>query len=382
MRSPEEFLNPKIAKFTPYSLNSGVDLSKIKIRLDANETFSSLPYFLLEEIRGLLREVDFNRYPDPNASALIQKFADYLKAGEDADVDAANIVAGNGSDELLNVIINLFLSKGDKMLVFEPDFSMYAFYGDIIEAQVVRVQKRKTDLKIDWKKAGDLIKGGDIKLAVFSNPCNPTGQLEAKDDVRRFIELARDNGAVVILDEVYMDFCEGRESFLKHNGFLEYPNVFIIKSLSKSIGLASLRVGFAISNPAFVNAVRTVKSPFNVNAVSQKIAETVLSYPEYLSERLQIIKKNKAELQSKLDNIFEACTGYKIRPTETNFILIESQKAADINKMFRHLLRNKILVRNLGKYLRITSGSAEENAELSACLAKYVSNVSNRKVLE
>ena len=369
MRSPEEFLNPKIAKFTPYSLNSEIDLSEIKIRLDANESFADLPNFLTEKINECLKNIDFNRYPDPSAVALTQKFAQYLKISENVSLDIDNIAVGNGSDDLLNIIVNLLLSKGDKILIFEPDFSMYAFYGDIIEANVIRAQKRAADLKIDWNEACDLLKLGDIKLAIFSNPCNPTGQLEDKENVRNFIELAQDNGTVVVLDEVYMSFCEGRESFLTNSEFLKYPNVFIIKSLSKSIGLASIRVGFALSNPTLINAVKTVKSPFNVNAVSQKIAETVLSYPEYLEERLQILKNNKCDFQSELNKIFADREEYELHPTETNFILIESQKSDEI---FAHLIENKILVRNLRKYLRITSGSAEENAEVAACLAKYV----------
>lgn len=370
---PEKFLNPKLKKFTPYSLNAEIDLNNIKIRLDANESFFNLPDFILDKVQADLKNIDFNRYPDPAAAALTKKFAQYLNAGENIDLDINNIAAGNGSDELLNIIINLFISKDDKILVFEPDFSMYAFYGEVIEASVIRA--RKKDLKIDWDEAAGLIGRGNVKLALFSNPCNPTGQLEDKKDVKKFIELARDLGTVVILDEVYMSFCEGRNSLIRE--FLQYPNLIIIKSLSKAIGLASLRAGFALSNPTFINAVRTVKSPFNMSAVSQKIAETVLSYPEYLEQNLNTLQTNKKALQEKLTEIFAGVRDYKIHPTETNFILIESGKSGEL---FDFLLENKILVRNLQKYLRITSGSAEENAELSACLSKYINgSVKNRE---
>jgi len=359
MINSEKFLNKKIKKFTPYSLNSEIDLSDIKIRLDANESFFNLPDFMLAEVQASLKDIDFNRYPDPSARALTNKFAEYLNSSENISLDINNIAAGNGSDELLNIIINLFVSKDEKILTFQPDFLMYAFYGEIIEANIIRAQKK--DLKINWDEAADLIKRENIKLAVFSNPCNPTGQLENQKDVQKFIELAQDAGTVVILDEVYMSFCEGRESFIQE--FLDYPNLIIMKSLSKSIGLASLRIGFALSNPVFINAVKTIKSPFNVNAVSQKIAEISLNYPEYLEQNLQALKQNKKNLQANLSKLF------KIYPTETNFILIESEKSGEI---FEFLLENKILVRKLGNYLRITSGSAEQNAELTACLSKYI----------
>jgi histidinol-phosphate aminotransferase len=364
--NPEKFLNKKIKKFTPYSLNGKIDLNNIKIKLDANESFFNLPDFISDEVQDNLKNIDFNRYPDPAASALIKKFAEYLNASENINLGENNIAAGNGSDELLNILINFFISKDEKILVFEPDFNMYAFYGKIIEANIIRAQKK--DLKIDWDEAADLIKRENIKLAVFSNPCNPTGQLEAKKDITKFIELARDTGTVVILDEVYMSFCEGRESFIRE--FLEYPNLIIIKSLSKSIGLASLRVGFALSNETFINAVKTVKSPFNLNAVSQRIAETILNYPEYLAQNLQTLKKNKKELQENIIKLIESNADYKVHETETNFILIESAKSREI---FNYLLENKILVRNLNnKYLRITSGSAEENQELLKYLRKGV----------
>ncbi|MCL2099320.1 MAG: histidinol-phosphate aminotransferase family protein [Oscillospiraceae bacterium] len=353
---PKDFLNPKIKKLPPYSLNSEVDLSNIKIKLDANESFLELPGHIQSEALAGLHEIKFNRYPDPSAASLIKKFADYLNARENTGLTPDNIAAGNGTDELLNIIINAFVSKNDKMLVFEPDFSMYAFYGQIIEAGILRLQKK--DLKINWSEAADVLKRENIKLALFSNPCNPTGQLENKADIIKFINLARECGAVVVLDEVYMSFCGGRNSLLHE--FLEYPNLIIMKSLSKSIGLAALRVGFALSNADFINAVKTIKSPFNLNAVSQKLAETVLGYPDYLEENLKTITQNKKELQEELSKIFT------VHPTETNFVLAESAHSGEI---FEYLLKNGILVRKLSeKYLRITSGSAEENKELLKCL--------------
>jgi histidinol-phosphate aminotransferase len=368
MLNSDKFLNKKIKKFTPYSLNSEIDLNNIKIKLDANESFFNLPDFIVKEVQNNIENVDFNRYPDPAALALTKKFADYLNAGENINLGVNHIAAGNGSDELLNIIINLFISKDEKILVFQPDFFIYAFYGEIIEANIIRAQKNKNDLKIDWNEAADLLKSENIKLAVFSNPCNPTGQLEDKKEIKKFIELARDSGTVVVVDEVYMSFCEGRESFIQE--FLEYPNLIIIKSLSKSIGLASLRAGFALSNETFINAIKTIKSPFNLNAVSQKIAEIILNYPEHLDRNLQTLKQNKKDLQENICRIFAGNPDYKVHATETNFILIESDKSGEV---FNFLLENKILVRNLNnKYLRITSGSAEENAGLSACLEQFI----------
>ena len=362
------YLHKKMEKFTPYSLNGEIDLNQIKIRLDANESYANLPGYILEDIQENIKKIDFNRYPDPEAAELIKKYSEYLKISEDVDIDVKNIAAGNGSDELLSIIINSFLSKGDKIMTFTPDFSMYAFYGDIIEANVIKSQKTgENNFAIDFDEIAERIKKENIKLVVFSNPCNPTGRLESKEVLKKFIKSVN---IPVILDEVYMSFAENNkeQSFLCD--FLEYPNLIVMKSLSKSVGLASIRVGFAISNEDFINMIKTIKSPFNVNSVSQKIAEVVLSYPDYLGEKLKSIKENKIYLQKSLNKLFSVKKGIKIYDTETNFILIETDKAKEI---FNFLLENKILVRNFSnRFVRITAGSREENDVLTNVLADFI----------
>ena len=368
-----DMLNPKINKFTPYSLNGGIDLSKIEIRLDANESFANLPDNITEDILNNIKKIEFNRYPDPVASGLTKKYAEYLKISENAEINAGNIAVGTGTDELLNITINAFLSKGDKILTFAPDFSMYAFYGDIIEADVIRLRKYGADnFAIDFDAIAEKINAENIKLAVFSNPCNPTGRLESKKTLEKFV---RKINIPVIIDEVYMSFADDKKNQSFLYDFLDYPNLIIMKSLSKSAGLAAIRVGFAISNEIFINAIKTIKSPFNVNSVSQKIAEIVLCYPDYLAERLASIKTNKKNLQTAVKTLLAGKKDYKIYETETNFILIETPKA---NEIYNHLLKNKILVRTCGyvgaECLRITSGSAEENDKLLERLGEFLKN--------
>ena len=362
-KTPEDFLNPKINKFEPYSLNG--EITNFEIRLDANESFSNLPDYIIKDIQNNMQKLDFNRYPDPAATDLTKKYAEYLKISENVDVDVKNIAVGNGSDELLNIIINAFLSKGDKILTFAPDFSMYAFYAEIIEAEVIKVPKdSKNNFSIDFDEILEIIKKENVKLVVFSNPCNPTGRLESKEVLKKFIKSV---DIPVILDEVYMSFADKTQSFLYD--FLEYPNLIVMKSLSKAIGLASIRVGFALSNEVFVSMIKTIKSPYNVNSVSQKIAEVVISYPEYLDGRLKEIKENKKNLYDAVKKLISDKKDFKVFETETNFVLIETEKAKEI---FDFLLENKILVRNIkDRFLRITTGSREENEKLLACLRKY-----------
>jgi len=365
-KTPEDFLNPKIKKFNPYSLNGNI--KNFEIRLDANESFVSLPDYIVENINENIKKINFNRYPDPSAADLTKKYAEYLKISENVDIGINHIAVGTGSDELLNIIINSFLSKGDKILTFTPDFSMYAFYGEIIEADVIRAQKNSADdFAIDFDEIAGKIKKENIKLVIFSNPCNPTGQIISKEVLKKFIETV---DIPVVLDEVYMSFADEKEKYSFLYDFLAYPNLIIMKSLSKAIGLASIRVGFALSNEIFINMIKTVKSPFNVNSISQKIAETVISYADYLDECLKLIKKNKKNLQMNIQNLFANKKDFKIFNTETNFVLIETEKAKEI---FDYLLKNKILIRNIeNKFLRISTGNCDENEKLIRCFKNYL----------
>ena len=365
-KNPENLLNPKIKKFEPYSLNNNI--TDYEIRLDANESFYNLPDYISEDIINNIKKINFNRYPDPFAVDLIKKYSEYLKISENADIDVKNIAVGNGSDELLSILINSFLSNGNKILTFTPDFSMYAFYGEVNEADVIKIKKNgDNNFAINFDEISEKINKENIKLVVFSNPCNPTGQIIQKNILEKFIKSVN---IPVILDEVYMSFADEKENQSFLYDFLDYSNLIVLKSLSKSIGLASIRVGFALSNETFINMIKTIKSPYNVNAISQKIAETVLNYPEYLNECLKIIKENKKNLQINLKKLLSGKKDYKIYETETNFILIEADKTKEI---FEYFLKNKILLRNVGdKYLRITTGSCEENEKLIECFNNYL----------
>ena len=362
-----DYLNAKIHKFEPYSPTGAIDLNKIEIRLDANESFFCLPGYIVEDIQNSVKSINFNRYPDPAASGLIKKYSEFLKFSENAEVETKNIAAGNGSDELLNILINAFLSKGDKVLTFAPDFSMYAFYGEVIEAEVIKIQKSGADgFAIDFDEIAKKVNREKIKLVVFSNPCNPTGQLVQKRVLEKFI---RGVGCAVVLDEVYMSFADDKKEQSFVHDFLEYPNLTVMKSLSKAVGLAGIRVGFALSNEKIINAVKTLKSPFNLNAVSQEIAGAVLDYPDYLSKCLEKIKKNKKELHKSLETLLGGRGGYTVHETQTNFALVETDKAKEI---FEFLLESKILVRNIGgRFLRITAGNENENEKLVKCLEGF-----------
>ncbi len=342
----------KLRDLTPYDPISG----DYEIRLDANESYFKLTDEEIAKIQDEIAKIPFNRYPDPTCKVLTEKYADAYNINHDF------VTCGNGSDELISVICSAFLENGMKILTFSPDFSMYKFYGDIAGCEVVSIEKDE-DLAIKTEEVCKYLKSNKIDMVIFSNPCNPTSVGLKKDDVRKII---KSTDALVILDEAYMDFWN--ESLLSE--VEQYDNLMILKTSSKSIGLAGIRLGFAVANKRLTTALRAAKSPYNMNAITQKIGEIIYSNPQSLKDKTEeIIAGTKklyqdfcilAEKSNKVEKVYE---------TSANFIFIKTDFATEI---FEKLKEKSIVIRNFKKYLRITCGSCEENSRLLCELEKIL----------
>ncbi|MDO4742735.1 MAG: histidinol-phosphate transaminase [bacterium] len=334
-------LNDKIKSLSPYS----VDKQTYKIRLDANESFINLPNQIVEQLKANLDEINFNRYPDPDADELCLAYAQYY------GLDRKYIVAGNGSDELISVIFSSFLKKSDSVVVLSPDFSMYKFYAHICECKVLDYPK--CNAEIDVEELIEFCRVNNPQMIVFSNPCNPTSLSLETSQVKRVIE---NFDGLVVLDEAYMDFDDS--SLIESAA--QYDNLIVLRTCSKMMGLAALRVGFAVANEKIVSALRATKSPYNVNSVSQIMATTVLKNKKYLDGCRKRIIESRDFLYNALKPIC-ADNGVEVMNTKTNFVFIKSENAA---LLFEYLKTKNILVRCFGKYLRITAGNENENVEL------------------
>lgn len=346
-------LNEKVKKLTPYEPISGI----YEIRLDANESFLKFPKEIEEEMVEALKNTAFNRYPDPNATKLVEGFAKYF------NIDANCVTAGNGSDEIISVIMNAFLQKGDKILTLEPDFSMYRFYAEIAECQSVKYQKNE-DLDVNIDDVIALANNENVRIVIFSNPCNPTSRIVTRDDVRKLIN---GTSALVVLDEAYMDFAD--ESLLSE--FNDYDNLIILKTCSKALGSAALRLGFAVANKTLTNVIRAVKSPYNVNSVSQALGEVLFSHPDYIDECIETVVKSRKELYSAILEI-KSEKIERIYETNTNFVFMKVKKAKQV---FEKMKENSIIIRNMGDYLRITAGTKYENEKMLETLKKVLEEV-------
>lgn len=346
-------LNEKIRDLEPYEPIAG----NYKIRLDANESFLRLPESVLASALHAMMRVELNRYPDPTAKDLCAAFAKCYKVKPEC------VAAGNGSDELINVIFQSFLMKGETYATLTPDFSMYDFYGYVSECRGIQIKKDE-NFAIDIDKVIETCNNENVKLLIFSNPCNPTSVGLTRETVRKIIKSV---SALVVLDEAYMDFWD--ESMLDE--FEDYDNLLILKTCSKAFGLAALRVGFAVGNEKLVRAIKAVKSPYNVNTCSQKMAETVLQNRAEADAAIRRLLLSRDELQEKFDRMAQRFPG-KLETVKsvTNFIVLRTPYAKEL---YERLLSESIAVRYLKNMsaLRITAGSTGENAAVTEHIQRF-----------
>ncbi len=339
----------KTAALSPYEPNSGT----YRIRLDANESFLLPTETDRAAMARAIEELDLRRYPDPLAVKPCKAFASLYGIDEDT------VTAGNGSDELISVIMSTFLQKGEKVLTVAPDFSMYRFYTDITENPCLTLQKRE-DLAIDVDEVIQTINREGIRLFIFSNPCNPTSLGLDRDAVRRII---KETEALIVLDEAYMDFWD--QSLLSEVS--EYDNLIILRTASKALGMAAIRLGFAVANKTLTGILRAAKSPYNVNTATQEMATIALSNPLYKEVYIDLLVESRKQLQAGFVRLAERGDITKVYDSCTNFVLIELE---DAPYFFEELADFGIIVRLFGKNrLRITAGTEAENKEVLAGIA-------------
>ena len=346
-------LNEKIKDLKPYDPIQG----SYRVRLDANESFLPLPQALVEEAKAAVERTAFNRYPDPAARELCQAFAACY------GVQPQQVVAGNGSDELITVLFEAFLEKGDAFATVEPDFSMYAFNGHLHEARHVAIPKGK-DLRLDVEAVAAACQREQVKLLIFSNPCNPTSLVCGREEMRKLIASLPDT--LVVLDEAYMDFSD--QSLL---GEVEdHPNLLVLRTCSKAFGMAALRLGFAVCGKTLAGALRAVKSPYNVNSLSQAVGTAVLRRKGELDQALETILRSRDQLYAGLRELGERYPGrFRLLPGETNFAALEME---DGRELLAYLDRQGVAIRYTGGLVRVTCGTPEENKIVLEEMAGYL----------
>lgn len=337
-----------------------------RVKLDANES----PYGLLPEVlailgsrkgRNLFSRV--NRYPDPEAGSLKKVISGNLK------VRPGNLLQGNGSDELIYYLIITF---GGPVLFPTPTFSMYGIIAQAIGEEKIGVPLDE-EFDLDMKSMLREIRQKKPKLIFLSTPNNPTGNCFSSDRILKIIDSGGSSHSVVVIDEAY-------QPFASEKGFIpllkDYENLLIMRTLSK-IGLAGLRAGFLIGDQKIINEVNKVRLPFNLNSLSQAIAE------EVMRRRGDVLKQNTKSVISERGRLFRELSeirGVKPYPSEANFILF---RTADPGVIYEGLLNKGVLVRNMKGVvdgcLRVTVGTPEENRIFISALKRVVGDRKRKK---
>ncbi|MGQ0793415.1 MAG: histidinol-phosphate transaminase [Deltaproteobacteria bacterium] len=323
------------------------------VKLDGNESPFAPPPELSENILEELRKIPVNRYPDPEATALRANIAQMSK------FPPGGILLGNGSDELIEMLMRAFSGRTRRVLYPAPTFSMYRITAATLGLDTVPVElDEKFDIEIEATLRAIREKNPD--LIFLASPNNPTGNRFSGDRIIEILERAR---GVVVVDEAYSDF-----AVAAHLPLIEkYPNLIVLRTLSK-IGFAGLRLGILFAHEALAREVNKVRMPYNVNSLTQRAAEVVLANFEFVGENIQLIIRERDRVSEALRQM----RGAEVFPTDANFVLM---RVGDADDVFERLAHRGILVRNfhsaggrLANCLRVTIGAPHENDALLAAI--------------
>jgi histidinol-phosphate aminotransferase len=298
---------------------------------------------------------DVNRYPDPQQRNLKIELAK-LK-----NVLAENILLGNGSDEVLDLLFRAFCEPGkDNIITLPPTYGMYK-----VLANINNIENREILLNSDFEPNVPEILNSvdqDSKIIFLCSPNNPTGNSFPENSV---IEILLNFKGLVIIDEAYIDF-SAKESWLKRLG--EFPNLVITQTLSKAFGMAGIRLGICYASSGVIEILNKIKPPYNVNELTQvRALNRILDIQNVNSEVAELLKERK-HLKKALNKVKFITYIY---PSDANFILV---KVDDANKRYQQLLQKGIVIRNRTSQprcentLRLTVGTAQENQKLIEAL--------------
>ena len=326
------------------------DLRAIKPYSSARDEFDVLSSadnelsFLDANENGLLKE--YNRYPDPLQTALKMTISRIKR------ISSENLFLGNGSDEVLDLIFRLTMTPNlDTIAYLNPSYGMYS-----VLAKINGLGIREINLNEDFRISVEVLleQAEGAKLLVICNPNNPTGNVISKQDL---IEIVQRFNGLVVVDEAYIDFCSEFSLVDKVNDF---PNLIVVQTLSKAYGMAGLRIGIAIASEEWVNALNSIKPPYNLSSAVQEKAIDVLNSNDWSKIKASIVSE-----KNRINQLLNNCISVdKVFPSEANFILFRILNA---NEVYQKLLENGVVVRNRGTQfncqntLRVSIGTIEEN---------------------
>lgn len=352
MSNPQALLRPALRTLKAYESKPLPNC----VKMEANEN----PFPWPEGMKDELFRADFqlNRYPDGQASQLKQSLAQYT------GIEQSGILTGNGSDELIQLVLSCFGGEGKKVIVHPPTFSMYQAAAKVTGTGFIEVPLLQ-GVMLDVEGILRAAQQPESSVIILCNPNNPTGSLFPREDLLRVV---RESGTIVVLDEAYGEFAG--ESLADQ--IVHYPNLLVMKTFSKAFALAGLRLGYLLGRTETIELLNRARSPFNVNAFTQRAGVLALKYVEDFKQQIHVIQQEIQKLSQGLKEV----PGITVWNTRANFVLFQPNQP---NQVYEALIQKGFLVRNMGNLpvigdaLRASVSLPEENERFLTVLREIVS---------
>ncbi|MEU7966155.1 histidinol-phosphate transaminase [Streptomyces sp. NPDC049097] len=327
----------------------------VPVRLNTNENPYPLPEPLVERIAERVRHAarDLNRYPDRDAVELRTRLAEYLTKTGGYEVALENVWAANGSNEVIQQLLQTFGGPGRTAMGFEPSYSMHALIARGTGTGWIP-GPRGEDFTIDLAAAEKAIAENRPDVVFVTTPNNPTGNAVPAETVLALYEAAQAaKPSMVVVDEAYIEFSHGSSLLPLIAG---RPHLVLSRTMSKAFGAAGLRLGYLAAHPAVVDAVQLVRLPYHLSAITQATALAALEYTDTLLKYVERLKSERDRLVAEL-----RATGYDVTDSDANFV--QFGRFVDAHEAWRRILDRGVLVRDNGVpgWLRVSTGTPQEN---------------------
>jgi histidinol-phosphate aminotransferase len=319
-------------------------------------------------VQAILSRVGtLNRYPDGSGYYLKSKLSSKL------GLPPEQLIIGNGSNEIIELVIRTFLNVDDEVIQAFPTFLVYEKMVRGAGGKITSVPL--SHMKIDLEAVMGVITP-KTKIIFINNPNNPTGSILAKKELTDFLRTVPED-IMVVLDEAYIEFVTDPDVGQGLDLLPSFPLTIVLRTFSKLYGLAGLRIGYGFSSVEVIDYMNRVRQPFNVNSLAQAAATAALDDADFVSRTLTLVREGLSYLYDSLRDM-----GLETVPTETNFFLIKVPVAA--REVYERMLKEGVIIRSmdsydLKNYIRVNVGLPEENRRFVATLGKVLEDLGQRK---
>jgi histidinol-phosphate aminotransferase len=314
-----------------------------------------------------LQSVPLNRYPDGMFADIREKLANFLDDGLTKD----NIVLGNGSDELINLLFTLFLEEDENVVICPPTFTMYKLLGEVRHCGVKEVPLFPDTFQLD---VNNILAAVDSKTKILflCNPNNPTGTLMHKEDIEKVVQ---NTSCLVVIDEAYGEhFPDKSHSWVSK--IADNPRVIVFRTFSKAWGLAGIRFGYAVASPAIREAFDKIRLPFNIDVLTASVVQQVLEQQPVMEKTVLFLQKEREWIATQLEKL-----SLQVYPTMTNFLcvklpeqVISKEIVKTLATEYGILTRDRSGEKNLSNCIRVSvENTREKNQTFITALAKELS---------